>query len=149
MVTKSKSSPYVTRATDNGLELDSMHDPIKQQRLAGAIHLIRPDWPAKSILTQIRKQDYRPLADLAVALMAVAVAANPASRTPARVTEHGPWWQAAQVANGTDRRPTERDAELCPVHGDGTLAWNCHLCGADEKATGCWPAGTKHHRAKE
>lgn len=78
-------------------------DEIEVQRLAIAINALRPDWPIKSLQTIIAAQAPRAWGDLAVALTAVAV--DPRSRSPKRVTEHGPWWAAAQVANGSGEQP--------------------------------------------
>ena len=69
------------------------------ERLAAAGHALRPDWPAASLRTWLETQHasdaYR---DVAVALTVVAT--DPATRTPARLTEPGPWWDAAQAASG-------------------------------------------------
>lgn len=68
-------------------------------RVAAAMNLLRPDWPAKSIRTLLAKRlADRPLRDVVVAL--AWVACEPASSTPARVLEAGPWWRAAAVDGG-------------------------------------------------
>lgn len=74
------------------------------ERIAAAMHQLRPDWPAASVLTLIRKHLIdRPRRDVTVALSWVACEA--ASHTPARVLELGPWWQAAGVEGATTPRP--------------------------------------------
>jgi hypothetical protein len=74
------------------------------QRIADALHAARPDWPARSLLTLIRKHLIdRPRRDVFVAL--AWVASEPASHTPARVLESGPWWRAAGVEGTVANRP--------------------------------------------
>lgn len=60
-------------------------------RLAAAINLLRPEWPAESLRTFIaRNLGNRPYLDAAVAL--TYVACDPDSTTPGRVMQDGPWW---------------------------------------------------------
>ena len=69
------------------------------ERIAAAVNVLRPDWPTSSLRTFIASRlGSRPRRDVAVAL--VWVACEPATTTPARVLEIGPWWQAA-AADGT------------------------------------------------
>lgn len=97
-------------------------------RIAGAMHVARPDWPAASVATLIRKNlADRPRRDVFVAL--AWVASEPNSATPARVLEAGPWWKAAgagdtfttghqhvaKVYGSTDGDPREVCAE-CSLH---------------------------------
>lgn len=78
-----------------------MVDPNEIARLAAAINLLRPDWPAASVQTFITTHHrHRPLRDLAVAL--AWVAADPASETPKRINGVGPWWDVT----ATDRAQT-------------------------------------------
>jgi len=79
-------------------------------RIADAIAAARPDWPARSLrqFVAARLRD-RAFADVLVAL--AVVAADPASETPARVLEPGPWWLATRA-----NRPT--DATFVPGPGD-------------------------------
>jgi hypothetical protein len=68
-----------------------MGTKLEHARLAAAANLLRPDWPTASLQTMLdRDHAPRPIADLAVALVAVAM--DPTSKTPARLAEHGPWW---------------------------------------------------------
>ena len=72
---------------------------IETARLATAIHALRPDWPTASLKTLIetRLTDHAWL-DATLALAYVAL--DPNSRTPARVLEAGPWWEATRIATG-------------------------------------------------
>jgi hypothetical protein len=71
-------------------------------RLAAIINCIRPDWPQASLTTAIAKHhSHRPFRDVLIAL--AWVAADPNTATPARVLEHGPWWDA--VAAGNNQAP--------------------------------------------
>lgn len=124
--------------------------PTKNEidRLAAAIHALRPDWPQRSVLTYIaRQQAARPYVDLAIALTAVAV--DPTSKTPKRVEEAGPWWAAAQAATGeTTPTPGPGRAPRCPVYGhDVYAAPTCPGCRSHHLETGTWPHGTRHHQA--
>lgn len=85
------------------------------QRIAAAMHQLRPDWPASSLLTLIRKNLMdRPRRDVTVALAWVACESGTA--TPARVLESGPWWRAAAVeGTATARREWPDDAHRCSV----------------------------------
>ena len=89
------------------------------QRIAAAIHQLRPDWPLSSLRTFIaNKLSDRPRRDVALAL--TWVACDSETRTPARVLEQGPWWSAV-TTDSTPMRPK----------------WDelCHTCGYSEK--GC------------
>jgi hypothetical protein len=85
------------------------------QRISAAMHVLRPDWPAASILTMIRKNLIdRPRRDVTVALSWIAC--EPNSHTPARVLESGPWWIAVGVDGTTTNRPGKVDpANRCGV----------------------------------
>ena len=62
-------------------------------RLAAAIHALRPDWPAHSLRTWLMGHctatTYRD-----AAVMLTWVACDPSSKTPARMLERGPWRDA-------------------------------------------------------
>lgn len=89
-------------------------------RIAAAMHQLRPDWPASSIRTLIRKHlADRPRRDVAVALAWISCETNTA--TPARVLESGPWWVAAGVAGDTTGRREPFDPNS-----------TCHICGRSE-----------------
>lgn len=101
--------------------------------LAVALNALRPDWPTRSIHTYLeREHANRAYADLTVA--AVAVAVDRETKTPRRLSEHGPWWEAAYTA-----RPVEgthdTTAARCTEPGHGSyLAHNCGACRANELA---------------
>ena len=89
-------------------------------RIAAAMHQLRPDWPVASIRTLIRKHlADRPRRDVAVAL--AWIACEPNTHTPARVLESGPWWLAAGVAGDTTGRREPYDP-----------ASTCNICGKSE-----------------
>lgn len=79
-------------------------NPTEIDRLAHAANALRPDWPTISVRTYLttRFAD-RAYADVATALVVIAV--DPASRTPKRLDQPGPWWQAAEAAGGAQNTP--------------------------------------------
>lgn len=86
-----------------------MSTPIERARLAAAVNLLRPDWPAKSLRTLLdRDHAHRPYHDLAVAL--VWIATDEQTKTPARLAEAGPWWTAlaTTVSPGPERFDHDR-----------------------------------------
>jgi hypothetical protein len=84
------------------------------ERIAAAMHQLRPDWPAASLRTLIAKSLMdRPRRDVAVALAWVACESGTA--TPARVLETGPWWKAAGVEGTTSPRQPFDPGENCAV----------------------------------
>jgi hypothetical protein len=86
-------------------------------RLAAAVNLLRPDWPAASIQTFIAsKHAHRPLQDLAPAL--VAVAADPTSTTPARIDSPGPWWAHTRPAEQRPPDPPRFCSRCSTLHYD-------------------------------
>jgi hypothetical protein len=102
-----------------------MIDETQLARLAGMAHALRPDWPSRSLLTYLHAHHAgRPYRDLAVAL--AWVAADSATRTPARLDENGPWWKAA-LAEAPDATRTPSPTPVCkrcghfvtePNHGE-------------------------------
>jgi hypothetical protein len=98
-------------------------------RLAAIINCIRPDWPQASLTTHIAKHlSHRPFRDALIAL--AWVAADPDTATPARVLEHGPWWDA--VAAGNNQAPatwinTSLDGR-CGKCGLWTVRGESHQC---------------------
>lgn len=95
------------------------------QRIAAAMHAARPDWPALSVATLIRKKlADRPRRDVFVALAWVASETN--SATPARVLESGPWWRAAAA----DVTTTSAHHHVAKVYGttDGDPREICAEC---------------------
>ena len=85
------------------------------ERLAAAIHALRPEWPVASLLTFLGKHKDRPLLEITVEL--AWVAQLPESRTPARITEDGPWKRAIHGREHNTsahiRRPADDDCSTC------------------------------------
>jgi len=66
------------------------------ERIAAAFHALRPDWPASSLRTMLTKRAANmPRRDVCV--MLAWIACEPASSTPARMFESGPWKRAAAI----------------------------------------------------
>lgn len=85
--------------------------PAELARLSAAGNILRPDWPERSLRAYLAdKHGRRPYRDLAVALAWVAV--DPATETPGRLEEDGPWWQAAAT---TAASVTPMPPRLCRV----------------------------------
>ena len=106
------------------------------ERIAHAINAYRPSWPVASLVTFIgRHHQHRPERDVLIAL--AWVAADPATTSPGRINEAGPWWEAAEaeVRAGNRARPWVR--EVCTDHG---LGLPCRECGATEPRR---PEGTE------
>lgn len=100
---------------------------IELHRLAGALATLRPEWPPASLQTFLERHfAHRPLRDAAVVLVSCAL--DPATSTPARVLEAGPWWKAAAADRGTVV-PTVK----CPTHYV-EHAGTCPACRADQLA---------------
>jgi hypothetical protein len=85
-------------------------------RIAAATNALRPDWPLASLRTLLQRPEMvnRTRRDVAVAL--AWVACESATKTPARVLEAGPWWQATN-ADGQRTGRTSYDI-ACPFHAD-------------------------------
>lgn len=95
---------------------------IEKTRIAAAINQLRPDWPIPSIRTLLDRPalSNRHRRDVAVALTWVACEAD--TKTPARVIEAGPWWQAAAI-DGPGIAPTREPYDP---------ATHCDTCGTPE-----------------
>src|SRR5690349_10108331 len=84
------------------------------ERIAAAINSLRPDWPTASLRTLIAdKLNNRTRRDVAVALAWVACEST--TKTPARVLEAGPWWQAANAEGGGAGVPFEDRCHFCSL----------------------------------
>lgn len=108
-----------------------MADKHEIERIALAANAHRPDWPVSSLVTLLSRHAGRPYLDLAVAM--TVVACDPATRTPARINEAGPWWVTvkgyATPAVGPGAEPR------CTVEGhEHELARNCRCCRAERLA---------------
>jgi len=70
------------------------------ERLAAMANALRPDWPVKSLATfivnELTRRTYR---EVAIALAWVAT--DPATDTPKRMLEAGPWWNASRAQAAT------------------------------------------------
>jgi len=103
------------------------------ERISAAINQLRPEWPGPSLMTLIgNKLQHRPYRDLVVAL--AWIAADPDSKTPGRITEQGPWWQATATNGTLTYQGTPRNHETCPVDGHSGWKQNCPQCKADRLA---------------
>lgn len=103
------------------------------QRLAAMANALRPDWPARSVLSILeRDHTAQPFQDLAVALAFVAT--DPATKTPARLAEPGPWWNATLATPSTPDVGPGR-APRCEQDGHWhERAANCRLCASERLA---------------
>lgn len=77
-------------------------------RIAEAITMIRPDWLKSSLLTMLH--DLRAKDALEVHLALVWIAYDPATKTPGRVREEGPWWHL--LGAKTPAAPADRSHDL-------------------------------------
>lgn len=111
-------------------------DDRQLTRLADAAHALRPDWPARSVRAYLAgKHRDKAFADVAVALAVVAT--DPATTTPARLDEHGPWWTAtrALMLGATPDVGPGRGVEACAYTGhEHEPARGCRLCRAEQLA---------------
>lgn len=116
-------------------------NPNEAARLAHAINDLRPDWPISSLRTFIeRNLANRAYRDAAVALTWVATDrkpdGTPASDTPKRVLEAGPWWRAAGIEDQALNRPrAPRRDEQCRRCGGLLPGCSCtreHLAGSGD-----------------
>lgn len=83
-------------------------------RIAAAMHAVRPDWPAQQLRTLLRdKLADKPRRDVFVALAWVACESGTAS--PYRVLETGPWWKAAGVEGASSNRDNPPAHDRCGV----------------------------------
>jgi len=104
------------------------------ERIAAAINVLRPDWPVRSLVTLLGKDQlkHRPRRDVLIALAWVASETN--SHTPARVLEAGPWWKATQAegaTGGNHPHPLRAgDPDECRTH-KGQHVNHCSGCAAD------------------
>lgn len=94
------------------------------ERLAAMANALRPDWPLKSLTTfivnELTRRTYR---EVAIALAWIAT--DPATDTPKRMLEAGPWWNASRAQAATVSVVVTR----CPEHPEHPAA-RCPLCEA-------------------
>ena len=105
----------------------------EQERIAAAINVARPDWPVSSLKTLLARPElaHRPRRDVFVALAWVASEAE--SKTPARVIEAGPWWQAVAIESRSVVRYPPKRGEDCPAH-PGEWPESCRGCASERLA---------------
>ncbi len=92
------------------------------ERRAAMADALRPDWPLKSLTTfivnELTRRTYR---EVAIALAWVAT--DPATDTPKRMLEAGPWWNASRAQAATVSVVVTR----CPEHPEHPAA-RCPAC---------------------
>lgn len=77
-----------------------MPTPTEIARIAAAANALRPDWPTVSVQTYLaQRHASRAYQDLAAAV--AYLAADPATQTPKRLEQPGPWWHIGN--NGAPR----------------------------------------------
>ena len=86
------------------------------QRIAVSVHQIRQQWPVESLKTFIRNRADR-MTPLDLHLQLIYVAHDPATTTPARIDQHGPWkylLTGPREQQGPDYRYSDpRDCTTC------------------------------------
>ena len=85
------------------------------QRIAVSVHQIRQQWPVESLKTFIRNRADRMTA-LDLHLQLIYVAHDPATTTPARIDQHGPWkylLTGPREQTVTYREASPRDCGVC------------------------------------
>ena len=104
------------------------------ERLAAMANALRPDWPLKSLTTfivnELTRRTYR---EVAIALAWIAT--DPATDTPKRMLEAGPWWNASRAQAATVSVVVTR----CGEHPEHPAA-RCPLCetrGEVDHDAGC------------
>jgi len=70
-------------------------DETQTERLAAAMHALRPDWPLTSLHTFIADK-LAPIYAYRDAAIALTYVATDVDSTPSRVLEGGPWWDATR-----------------------------------------------------
>jgi hypothetical protein len=109
-----------------------MADKAELERLAAAVNCLRPEWPAKSILTFLAAHHaHRAYSDLASAFALVAT--DPKTQTPARLSEAGPWWRTTSTSTTPSVGPGREPHCTVPSH-EHELARHCRACRADALA---------------
>lgn len=92
------------------------------ERLAAMANALRPDWPLKSLTTfivnELTRRTYR---EVAIALAWIAT--DPATDTPKRMLEAGPWWNASRAQAATVSVVVTR----CGEHPEHPAA-RCPIC---------------------
>lgn len=100
-------------------------DKHEIDRLAAAVHALRPDWPLRSVVTFVARE-IGTYAYQDAAVMLAWVATDPDTKTPRRVMENGPWRHAI-----VDRRTVQPVTSPECVDHPGQKASTCTDCHAD------------------
>lgn len=118
----------------------------ERERIAAAINQLRPDWPAKSLVTLLSKPELatRPRRDVTVALAWVACETSTA--TPARVLEAGPWWRAAAVEGQARTREVLQPIERCKTCGHSRTTCEQNPWNRDKRLGHAFEPDIKHPR---
>ena len=103
------------------------------ERIAQAINVLRPDWPVRSLITLMGREQlrHRPRRDVLVAFAWVAAETN--TSNPGRVLEAGPWWKAVAADGSTGGHPhplRAGDPEECRTH-PGQHRDHCGPCASE------------------
>ena len=104
------------------------HEAI--QRIAGAVNVLRPEWPVASLITVLSDPELARRSATQVMVAMSVVACDRESRTPARVKEAGPWWKGAFAATGEEPPTPTPDpirSRPCPEHPDQRMT-RCEHC---------------------
>ncbi|MBZ2197260.1 hypothetical protein [Occultella gossypii] len=104
-----------------------MASKIEIDRLAHMANALRPDWPIRSLVTYLAREHVaRGYQDLAKAIAHIAT--DPATSTPARLGESGPWWPTL----GTTSPVIGPGRARCDQYGhEHYPAHNCPGCRTD------------------
>jgi hypothetical protein len=98
-----------------------MASKTELERIAQMAGALRPDWNPRSVLTLlVNEHAHRAYRDLAVAMAYIAT--DPATHTPKRLSEAGPWWATSKDA------PEPIHYTRCPQPGH--TSYPAHNCGA-------------------
>lgn len=100
------------------------------ERIAAAIHAYRPEWPAGQVYTLCGELMAWPVLDLFVGLAYVAV--DPASKSPYRVKERGPWRTIGtanpEAAEAAAKAARDRDERLAAIKARNLAIRRCDMC---------------------
>lgn len=114
-----------------------MIDKTQAERIATATNGYRPDWPVAQIMGVLAQVAARPYRDIAVAI--TWLACDYETRSPARLTDSGPWWRASVLASPEDNRAGSINRPVAEVlalaagngncdHGEPRGPDHCAIC---------------------
>lgn len=100
------------------------------ERIAAAVHSLRPEWPLQQVMTLCRELMSWSALDLGVGLAYVAL--DPASKSPYRVKEQGPWRTVGMSAPSDEaareRAKRDREERLAQIGIRTRAIAACHIC---------------------